>query len=498
VTPDQRAIAYDRKFVEKYGLLGFGWLAWPLIEPSVPFVYSRVLEELVKHIEACYRGQLKKTLIAVPPGTGKSIWASVLADAHVWTYDPGFMSGSWSFADMNVRRDATKFLQIVQSKWYRERWPGVVLRRTAPAAAEIWNTAGGLRFSSTVHGQGTGWHLHLRKFDDPIKPADTMGSAAATQLELDFVNRVWWDGTIATRIGADPKNARYMGIMQRLHENDLVGYIQRTDPEVVTLALPMRFEGASRCVTPIGGDWRTEEGALLMPERYPEEVVAKLERSLGVYARAQLQQDPVNPEGTVFKKASFRRWTELPRLACKILTVDATFKGNAGCDRVSLQVWGSDGKSGFYLIDNYTKVMGFFDTVAAIKMMLAKHPTIGAKLIEDKANGSAIIEALRRAGIMGVIPVEPEGGKEARANAVSYLFEAGNVWLPEDSFAPWVSGYVAELLAFPRGRHDDQVDSTTQALAYLSKNSGTVWAWVDEVVDKERQLLASLGLEGPH
>lgn len=470
-------IAFDRRFVRQYGLLGFGYLAWPLIEPAQAYVDNWHTEEVCKHVEACYRGTHPEMLINVPPGTGKSVWCSVFADAWAWTWNPGFRMGNWSFADKNIRRDGNKVFALVTSEWYRERWPDVVLDKgKACAAGEFWTTAGGLRYSSTVHGQGTGYHFHVRKFDDPIKPADTMGSAMATKLEIDFVNQVWWDGTISTRV-LDPSCPRFLGIMQRLHEDDLVGYLERKAPGVVKLSLPMRFEASRKCVTPIGGDRRTVEGELLFAERFPEQYVANLERQLGIYARAQLQQDPCDPEGSVFKAAHMRRWKELPKFTSLILSVDCTFKKAAGSDQVSLQVWGTDGRD-FYLVENVTDQMSFVDTVRNARALVSRFEYISAKLIEDTANGPAVIEVLSQAW-NGVIPVTPEGGKVARANSTSHLWQAGNVYLPEDDYAPWVPGYVAELLAFPRGRFDDQVDATTQALIYLAQNTASIWQWLD-------------------
>jgi predicted phage terminase large subunit-like protein len=112
-----------------------------------------------------------------------------------------------------------------------------------------------------------------------------------------------------------------------------------------------------------------------------------------------------------------------------------------------------------------------------VRQVLAAWPGVRDKLVEDKANGSAVIEALKRE-IAGIIEVNPEGGKIARANSVTYLFKAGNVFFPPDDYAPWVPGFVAEVLGFPKSKHDDQVDSLTQALGYLSANMSSMWAYL--------------------
>ena len=477
MTPEDRAILYDRELVRRYGLLAFGTLAWPIVEPAADYMHGWHTEEVARHVEACYRGTHPKMIINQPPGTGKSIWCSVFADAWVWTWNPAFKMINTSFDDGLVQRDGSKCLELIRSEWYQKRWPHVKLVKSAPKVKEFYNTAGGFRYGTSVHGKGTGRHGDIIKWDDPIKPSDTMAGAAATKLEIDYVNHVWWDGTMATRY-VDPSCPRFLGIMQRLHEDDLVGYITRRDKSVTHLWLPMRYEGTRRCVTSLGGDRRTTEGELLFPQRYPESYVRDKELEMGIYARAQLQQDPCDPEGTVFKLANMRRWKELPQFTSMILSGDMTFKKTAGSDRVSIQIWGTDGRD-FYLVENLVGLMGFEDTVRNIKAVLARFPNVGAKLIEDTANGPSVIETLAKA-IPGIIAVTPEGGKIARANSTSYLWEAGNVYLPPDDFAPWVPLYIAELLAFPRGRHDDQVDSTSQALIYLAKNLASIWAWLDQ------------------
>jgi predicted phage terminase large subunit-like protein len=488
---DPKQIAFDREFVRRYGLLGFTFLAWPLVEPAQQYVHNWHIEEVCRHVEACYLGTHPEMLINVPPGTGKSLICSVMALPWIWTIQPGFRLGNWSFADKNVRRDGGKAFTIITSEWYRERWPDVVIdRKRSCATTEFWNTQGGLRYASTVHGQGTGYHFHCRQVDDCLKPADAMGNAVATKLEIDFVNQVWWDGTISTRV-LDPHCPRFLNIMQRLHEYDLAGYLKVKHPGLTHLCLPMRFEPDRACRTSLGGDRRTIDGELLFANRFPESYVRGLEAQLGIYARAQLQQDPCDPEGSVFKLAHFRRWTELPKLTTLILSGDMTFKKSAGSDRVSLQVWGSDGRD-FYLVENVTDLMGFVDTVRNCRALVSRFPDIGAKLIEDTANGPSVIETLNEA-MNGVIAVTPEGGKIARANSTSHLWQAGNVYLPQDDYAPWVPGYIAELLAFPRGRHDDQVDSTSQALIFLAKNTGSLWAWLDQESLKGSQLVVEPG-----
>ena len=149
-----------------------------------------------------------------------------------------------------------------------------------------------------------------------------------------------------------------------------------------------------------------------------------------------------------------------------ILSWDCTFKDTIGTDFVVGQVWGKR-QSEYYLLDQVRDRMDFPATVRAVRALSFKWTKARAKLIEDKANGPAVIATLKRE-IAGLIPVNPEGGKIVRANAIAPYVESGNVFLPQAKHASWLSDFIEETASFPSGTHDDQVDSMTQAISYLS------------------------------
>jgi predicted phage terminase large subunit-like protein len=176
---------------------------------------------------------------------------------------------------------------------------------------------------------------------------------------------------------------------------------------------------------------------------------------------ALFQGRPTSEEGNVFKRHWWQFYDVLPKtLPLVAISVDATFKDTAGTDFVAIEVWGKV-NADFYLIDMVKQRMDFPDTLRAIKAMSAKYPNHHAILIEDKANGPAIIAMLRHE-IPGIIPIEPEGSKTARANAVTGIIESGNVYLPR--FADFTSEFIEEHASFPNGINDDLVDSCTQFL----------------------------------
>lgn len=465
----------DRELVRRFGLRKFIELAWPIVEPSAKFIASWHIDCIAAHLEAVSRGELRNLVINVPPGCSKSVITSVLWPAWVWTFEPQHRWMAATHGATLARRDALKMRQLVRSKWYRDRWPGSVINDGGDVQDTMGvyhTTAGGFRFSTTVGGEAIGWHCHTQILDDPIKPEDLNTDPETARMVLERVWE-WWRGTMASR-QVDPSRFARVVIMQRLHEDDLA---QRCiDQGYTPVILPMRAETQRRCSTRWFTDPRTEPGALLCPSRFDEASVRATEATMGSrVASAQLQQRPAPAEGNIFQRSWLaKEYAEIPANASYVQSWDCTFKDSANADFVAGHVWAyAAGK--FYLVDRVHKRMGLPETVAAVKKLTVKYPQAHAKLIEDKANGPAVEQTLRKE-MPGIIMLEPKtlgGSKVARANAVAPLFEAGNVLVPSVSKAPWVEEWREEMASFPFAKNDDDVDATTQAMIYLhGKNHG--------------------------
>jgi predicted phage terminase large subunit-like protein len=475
-------IKIDREVIRRRGLVEFGRRAWHLVEPSVPYKHNWHVDQICNHLLAMTAGVAPMLVVNVPPGTGKSLWFSVFYPAWLWTVWPGATLIYASYDTGISCRDAERTLKIIQSDWYQERWPHVQLASRTPSKTDFSNTAGGFRFATSVEGAVTGRHADIRVVDDPIKPVDVTGGAAASGVQLQKVID-WHDGTLSTRV-KDPNCPRLALIMQRLHLGDLAGYLlEKYKSQVTHLRLPMRYEPESPSWNEgIGGDMRTFPGELLWPGRYNEAAVRKLELELNIWAPAQLQQNPVTAEGEIFKGSWFKtyRKAELPPNLSYAMSVDCTFRATTGSDFVCVQIWGTNGVK-FFLLEEVCERLSFTDTVAAIRAALVRWPRVGPKLIEAKANGDAVIELLSKT-VIGIIPITPEGGKIARANAVSHLHQAGNVFYPDPSEQNWSQTHQVELLSFPKAKHDDRVDAETQYLAYASQNGASVWSAMNALI----------------
>jgi predicted phage terminase large subunit-like protein len=458
-------IAIDREIASR-GMVPFIELAWHEVEPARPFVHGWHIDALCDHLEAVMNKELSRLVINVPPGTMKSLGTSVLFPSYVWTKHPQTRFIFGCYADKIARRDSLKTRRLFSGKWYQDRWG----HTAAPDYQKEFSgtifstTQNGFRMSTTVGGQVTGEHADIQVVDDPIKPLDVTGSMSVTSNALETAV-TWWDETMSTRLIDFEKSARII-IMQRLHQGDLAGHVLKA-AGYEHLMLPMEYEPKRKCFTSIGfEDPREEAGELLFPERFPRDAVDQLKRELGPRgSAAQLQQDPTPASGTIFHRNQIQFYKTIPtNLQNTIQSWDCTFK-ETGSSYVVGQVWANKG-SDFYLLDQVRDRMSFSTTCESIKHLTAKWKKSYKKLIEAKANGMAVADALKSV-ISGIVLVEPKGGKEARAHAVESLFAGGNVWLPHPEIAPWIETFIEELIAFPAAVNDDQVDAMTQALTHL-------------------------------
>lgn len=323
---------------------------------------------------------------------------------------------------------------------------GIGLSKTSDKDMEIKDHTGSIITRGIMSGI-TGNAGDLIIIDDPVK----------NRLEADsqtYRDRLWdeWENSILTRTQAGTK---IIIIQTRWHEDDLAGRVIRREKNAQVINIPVEAEendilgrkpGDALCPE-IGKDKRW---LAAFKERYKEGKRAWNALYMG---------RPSSAEGNIFKREWWRYYDKLPEhLPLLVISVDAAFKGNEDSDYVAIEVWGKL-NADFYLVDMLKKQMDFPDTVKAIRYMADKYPGKHSVLIEDKANGSAIISVLRHE-IQGIVPVTPKESKIARANAITGIVESGNVYLPR--YSDFTDEFVEEFASFPNGINDDLVDSCTQ------------------------------------
>lgn len=320
-----------------------------------------------------------------------------------------------------------------------------------------WGLTGhrGGMISAGVGGPIVGEGADLLLIDDPIKNRQESFSQAYREM-------IWgeWQNTLLTRLS--PAGAVII-ILTRWHEDDLVGRILKENFEKWTIVkLPAEAEEEDLLGRSFGEPLWPEYG-------FDSSWLAEQKRDIGSYAWSALyQQRPSSAEGSILKRDWWKFYRQVPHWFDEMIqSWDMSFKETVSGSYVVGQVWGRVGADK-YLLDQVRERADFPTTLQMVRTLSAKWPQAQAKLIEDRANGPAVISTLKRE-ISGLLAVEPSGSKEARASAVSPQIESGNVYLPE--FAPWTSDFIEECAAFPAGETDDQVDAMTQALVRLSQAS---------------------------
>ena len=325
----------------------------------------------------------------------------------------------------------------------------------------------------------TGNPANLIIIDDPVKNQQEADSPA-------YRNRVWseWQASLKSRLAAKGK---VVVIMTPWTDDDLAARILRSEKNVQLLRLPVEAEEND----PLG----REVGQALCPELGKDDQwLADFKASYisdpqgGQRAWTALYQcSPRQEEGNIVQRNWFKYYDpdEEITFGTEMISVDASFKGDDTSDFVSIQVWGKRAQD-YYLRYCLNKRLNFPDTVEAIKTIYRLFPRARTVLIEEAANGPAIIQTLQRE--MFIIPVTPLGGKISRVNAISPAIESGHVFLPDPAKAPWVTDYIDQWVAFPNAKNDDMVDATSQALARMIYSSGEVWEEKEQkpVFDVER------------
>ena len=455
--------------------------AWGVINPGRPFIDGWHIGAICEHLQAVSRGEIHKLLINIPFRCTKSLTVGVFWPSWEWTFAPQVQWLCLSYAADLSTRDSLRCRTVIDSQWYQERWGDVFqLMGDQNVKNRYENTKHGVRISTSLGGLATGEGGDRVVIDDPHNMKEIHSENARKE-----VIRVWKE-SLCSRLN-NPATGAFVGVMQRGHERDFSGYVLAEERDWEHLCLPMEYErmrpvyvhredgstgidhvDVQTMPTCLGfTDPRTEPGELLSPERFTPAVVERLKPTLGVYAwSGQSQQRPTPAEGGLFQRKTWRfyRKTELPVFDEVVQSWDMAFKKTEDSSRVAGHVWARAGADR-YLLYRTCKRMDFVESLKAVISTTSLFPQALRKLVEDKANGPAVINVLR-SKVPGLYPVEPEGSKEARAQTASVYQQAGNCLLPHPDECPWTNELIDILAGVPRGEWDD-ADAFAQAMIYF-------------------------------
>lgn len=437
--------------------------AFRVVYPNDEYVSGWHIQAVCWHIHLVRSGAMPRLIINLPPRSLKSFIVSVAWPAFILGHDPTQRIICVSYSEDLAKDHARLFRHLVGSAVYRRLFPGTRISASKNTESMVATTKNGFRLATSIGGTLTGKGGHLIIIDDPIK-AEGANSENDRQRVID-----WFKSTLISRLD-DPVKGQIVVVQQRIHAFDLSGYLLEQGGWA---HLALAAEARRDLRVPIGRSrtHRFRNGDLLHPARLPLAVLKARFAELGsAQFSAQYLQDPVPPEGTILKRVWFKYYEPrlVPHFSEIIQSWDVAAKVGATNDWTVCVTLGV-ARDGYYVF-NVTRIKVEFPELLKTAVALAERYRPHRILIEDSSNGTSLLQSLNSASVLGVIPVKPRQDKESRVNGVSALFEAGKVKFAKD--ADWLPELERELVEFPGGRHDDQVDSLSQALAWARNNAG--------------------------
>jgi predicted phage terminase large subunit-like protein len=439
------------------------------LNPGFPYLPNWHIAAIGYQLERIRRGEITRLIINMPPRHLKSLTVSVAWSAFLLGHEPWRRIFAISYGDELSLKHALDFRSIVESAWYCRAFRDMRIARSLQD--EVWTTAQGFRKATSVFGTLTGLGGDVFIIDDPQKPLD-----AQSDVQRNRLNH-WFSNTLMSRLDRKEKGIIIV-VQQRVHLNDLSGYLMELGGwEVLSLAAI-----AEQHETIAIGDnefHQRQAGQALHPELESLESLERLRREIGsdVFA-AQYQQSPVPPGGAMIRREWLRYCDRLPERTYRtkiIQSWDTASKDGAMNDWSVCTTW--------MIVDRHFDLMdlvrGRYDypRLKAMAITLAQKHKPHFVLIEDASTGTALAQELKAAHFGGAVRLVPiERDKTGRLYVHQAKFEAGLVLFPKG--APFLPELEAELLAFPQGKTDDQVDSISQALSH-KPGYDTTMSWVE-------------------
>jgi len=432
------------------------------LHPNGGFSHNWHVELIASELDACRRGETRRLIINLPPRSLKSIAVSVAFVAYWLGHDPSARIICASYGQDLATKHALDTRTIMASDWYQWVFP-TRLSQSNQAVEDFSTTAHGFRMATSVGGVLTGRGADVIILDDILKPDEALSDTQRRRAND------WYSNTLYSRLD-DKKTGVIIIVQQRLHEDDLVGHVLgQEDWRVVSLPAIAGKDETHLIKTPYGSHRFTRRvGEALHPEREPIHVLDSLRRTLGEYNFAgQYQQAPAPLGGGLVKREWFREYTdaELPERFDQIVqSWDTANKASELSNYSVCTTWGRKARK-IYLLHVFRKQLDFPSLIRAVREQ-RKLFSATVVLVEEAASGIQVIQQLRNEGVHEIKAVKPEGDKVVRMHTQSLAIENGFVYLPNQ--AHWLDAYLHELTTFPKSKHLDQVDSTSQALAWMT------------------------------
>ncbi len=441
------------------------------------YLHNWHIDLIAQHLEACARGDIRRLIITMPPRYMKSICASVAFPAWLWGQNPNAKIIQASYSQELSTKHSIDCRKLIESHFYQALFPNTKLETSPNTKSEYLTTRKGFRLATSVGGTLTGRGGDFLIIDDPLKPQE-----AHSEVSRKNVND-WFDNTLYSRLN-NKKDGCIIIIMQRLHEDDLVGHVLNQE-EWVHLNLPALCE--SREIIDIAPAFVKayqiirNPGEALHPERESAAELVKLrDKILGSYTfSSQYQQNPAPYGGGLIKLKWFKRYDCLPDEPPKKIfqSWDTASKAEEIHDYSVCTTW-YEYEHGWYLVNVFRERLEFPDLIRQIPRHAALY-NARIILIEDKGSGISLIQDLKRRTKLNIMPIIPKQEKQTRMIAQTPRIETGKVYIPNK--ADWLPTFENEIMHFPNSRHDDQIDSMSQALEWSYEKNNIVIGFTDKM-----------------
>ncbi len=456
-------------FVLRSDFESFLQMCFLYLNPGAPFLPNWHIKAIAYQLDRVRRGEITRLIINMPPRYLKSLTVTVAFTAFLLGHEPWRRIFAISYGDDLSAKHASDFRSIMHAPWFKRAFRKMRIRRSVDG--ELITTKSGFRKSTSVSGPLTGLGGDLFIIDDPQKPVE-----AQSEPRRNGLNQ-WFSNTLMSRLD-NKETGAIIVVMQRVHMDDLSGFLSNSSDGWEVLSLPAIAEVEETILIGNGEFYQRQVGEALHPALESLDTIRKQQQTMGpdIFA-AQYQQSPVPPGGAMIKRVWLRYYDEVPErtyYAKAIQSWDTAAKDGAQNDWSVCTTWLVVDEQ-FYLLD-LTRGRYEYPQLRDTAVALAERFSPDEILIEEASTGIALAQEMNQTHSYYINPIPVGRDKIGRLYVQQAKFAAGRVHFPRG--APFLAELEAELLAFPQARTDDQVDSISQALAYEPSRYDSSMRWV--------------------
>ncbi len=451
----ERNLSFLQKQIYHNNLSYFIQRSFYIVNQGTKYKHNWHIDAISEALNQIYKGNIKRLIINMPPRYLKSFCVSVAFPAWVLGNNPEKRIIVASYSEKLSLKHSTDCRLIIENEWFQNIFKNCILSKNQNEKYKFSTTFNGYRFATSINGTLTGEGGDILIVDDPHNPQDVLNNKYR-QKTID-----WYGNTFSSRLN-DKKNGAIIIVMQRLHNEDLSGYLLEKGGWT-HLNLPVLFEEETKIS--IGNFSKIiKKGELLFEEREGEREIEKIKLDMGTYTfNAQYQQKPMVENSGMFKKEWLKYYDKDINFENIYLSFDTAIKAGVNNDPTVCTIWG-EYKNNYYLIDVFRKWLEYPDLKKEAINLIKKYEPL-AVLIEDKASGQSLIQDLKNTIKSNIIPIKVTKDKITRFASVTPFFESGRIFIFKNNF--WQFDFEYELMGFPNIKHDDQVDSVSQFLNWI-------------------------------